>query len=76
MNRGTFNELYLVPNSNPPVKIALSDAGPIDFSTDAQSLFAVDNASNVIVTVALSNAATMQTVPLPSSVQASGNFNG
>jgi len=77
VSRGTSRSLYLIPKSKPPVLISqVSDAGPMDFSSDGQSLFAVDNATNVIVTVAVSNQTVLQTIPLRSLTQTQSAFTG
>jgi len=77
VNRGGSTSLYLIPASKSPTLISqVSDAGPVDFSSDGQSLFAVDNATKVIAKVAVSNQAILQTIPLSSLSQTPGAFTG
>ena len=75
VNRGTHNALYLIPPAGTPVPISqISDAGPVDFSSDGQSLFVLDNANGMIVNLSISNQTTIGTIPLTVSPQSGNAF--
>jgi hypothetical protein len=60
-----IKSLYLLSTSNSPIEVrGIDTPGPMDFSTDAASLYVVDQSKNRVLTVDVATAASTQALPL------------
>ena len=77
VNHDGASSLYLLQDLGPTTLVDLiSDAGPMDFSSDGRSLYVIDRAANQLVKVPVAAPQDAQTIVLADSAISPGAFAG